>query len=69
MHFNFYIDDQTGQQLNAAAERFGRSRNSLIREAVEEWIARHMREQWPDAVMKFSGEPDFPALDAPRSKP
>ena len=38
MNFNIYLDDETGQQLNHAAEQAGESRNALIRQAVCDWL-------------------------------
>lgn len=66
MHFNIYLDDETGQQLNAVAQQIGQSRNALIREAVKEWLARHVRPQWPEAVMEFQGAPDMLPFEAGR---
>jgi predicted transcriptional regulator len=55
MNFNIYIDDETGQQLNHAAEEAGESRNALIRRAVGEWLNRQGASCWPDEVMNFNG--------------
>lgn len=68
MHFNLYLDDQTGQQLNAATEQCGQTRNALIREAVQEWLARRNKPQWPEAVMDFTGMPEMPAFEAGRKQ-
>lgn len=66
MHFNIYLDDATGQQLNAVAKQVGETRNALIREAVKEWLNRHACPQWPDAVMEFQGEPGLQPFEAAR---
>jgi hypothetical protein len=68
MHFNVYIDDQTGQQLNATAEQSGQTRNALIREAVREWLAHRNKPQWPEAVMDFTGMPDMPPFETGRDQ-
>ncbi|MCK0506486.1 ribbon-helix-helix protein, CopG family [Aromatoleum anaerobium] len=67
MNFNIYLDDQTGRQLVAAAERTGETKNALIRKAVSEWLARHGTPQWPDEVLGFEGVADMPPLEAGRS--
>jgi hypothetical protein len=60
MHFNIYLDDQTGQQLKALAERHGETRNALIRRALREWIDAHEKTPgWPREVMEFEGMPDM----------
>ena len=66
MHFNIYLDDETGEQLNQAAARAGESRNALIRRAVGEWLKREGRPGWPDAVLGFRGLPDVPPFEAGR---
>lgn len=66
MNFNIYLDDDTGHQLVSAAEQAGESRNALIRKAVSEWLSRHAKPQWPDAVLAFDGMPDMPAFESSR---
>ena len=39
MHFNIYVDDETGNQLTRLARRLRTSRNAVIREALQEWVA------------------------------
>ena len=36
MHFNM----KTGQQLNTLAQQTGERRNTLIRQALQEWLAK-----------------------------
>jgi predicted transcriptional regulator len=68
MHFNIYLDDATGQQLNAIAQQAGESRNALIRQAVGEWLAKHAEPQWPDAVRNFQGMADMPPFERSRDQ-
>lgn len=68
MHFNIYLDDETGEQLNQAAEQAGESRNAVIRRAVGEWLNRHGMSQWPDEVLNFKGMADIPPFEASRDK-
>lgn len=68
MHFNVYLDDATGQQLNAVAHRAGESRNALIRKAVGEWLARQSQPQWPEAVLAYEGMPEVSAFEANRDQ-
>lgn len=68
MNFNIYLDDETGQQLNQAAELAGETRNAMIRQAVSEWLSRHSRPQWPDIVLDFKGLPDMPIFEASRDR-
>ncbi|MBU0593857.1 MAG: ribbon-helix-helix protein, CopG family [Gammaproteobacteria bacterium] len=68
MHFNVYIDDQTGQQLNAAAQQQGQTRNALIRMAVRDWLARQNQPKWPEEVLDFQGMADMLPFEAGREQ-
>lgn len=68
MHFNIYIDDQTGQKLNKFAKELGKNRNSLIREAIEAWITHHVSPQWPKDILRFEGEKNFPPFEKYRKQ-
>jgi predicted transcriptional regulator len=68
MHFNVYIDDETGQELNRAAEQSGETRNALIRKAVSAWLHRQAPAQWPDAVLEFEGMPDMVPFEDSRDQ-
>jgi len=68
MHFNVYIDDQTGRQLTDAAQQSGQTRNALIRGAVQDWLARRNKPQWPDAVLNFTSAEDMPPFEAGREQ-
>lgn len=68
MNFNIYLDDETGQQLNHVAEQAGETRNALIRQAVNEWLNRHGKPSWPDAVLAFQGLADMPPFEASRDR-
>lgn len=68
MHFNVYIDDQTGQQLTQVAQQSGQTRNALIRSAVQDWLERRNKPQWPDVVIGFTGMADMPPFEADRDR-
>ncbi|TDQ40553.1 CopG family transcriptional regulator [Tepidicella xavieri] len=68
MHFNIYLDDATGRQLDAMAKQAGESRNALIRKAVGEWLARQSQPQWPQAVLNFKGMAEMPSFEAGRDR-
>jgi predicted transcriptional regulator len=68
MHFNVYMDDQTGQQLNAVAQQQGQTRNALIRAAVRDWLSRQNQPKWPEEVLGFQGMADMPSFEAGREQ-
>ena len=68
MHFNVYIDDETGQQLTHSAKQVGESRNSLIRRAVSDWLERQGKPHWPDEVLNFKGMANMVLFEGSRSR-
>lgn len=68
MHFNVYLDDETGHRLTALAQKAGESRNSLIRRAVRDMLDGETRPKWPESVLRHQGFPDFPDLESLRSE-
>jgi len=68
MHFNIYLDDETGQRLTAAAKVRGENRNAVIRQAVQEWLRREGRPEWPAVVLSHMGDPGMPPFEAARDQ-
>jgi predicted transcriptional regulator len=69
MNFNIYLDNALGAALARLAKRRKVARNALIRQAVEDLLAKESRsEAWSDAVLSWQGEPDFPPFESQRSK-
>ena len=68
MHFNVYIDDQTGKRLSDVAQQSGQTRNALIRSAVNDWLARRNYPQWPDLVMSYTGMDEMPPFESDRDQ-
>ncbi|MDF9390917.1 MULTISPECIES: ribbon-helix-helix domain-containing protein [Methylococcus] len=74
MHFNIYLDDETGFRLKSLAEAEGESRNALIRRALKEWIEFHSdskssgaeKSGWPQEVAAFQGMPDMEPFESHR---
>ena len=67
MHFNLYIDDFTGSELEALAHKSGQSRNAIIRQAISDWIARQGQPQWPPSILKFKGIPGMSSFEESRT--
>lgn len=68
MHFNLYLDDDTGKRITNAAKKSGASRNALIRHAVSDWLTESTKPGWPDAVLAFEGMAAMPPFEASRKK-
>ncbi len=65
MHFNIYLGEELGNRITSYAESHGVSRNSLIRQAVAEFI-QDKHQLWPVSILEFQGVPDFPAFESSR---
>lgn len=76
MHFNVYIDDQIGIELNKVTKKSGKKRNAIIREALAEWLQHHVKKEWPTEILTFTGIKDTiefesyrKLLDVPKEDP
>ncbi len=68
MHFNVYLDDKTGTRLTQLAQRRNRTRNSVVREAVADLLARQSDNGWPDIVLSFEGIETMQAFESYRNE-
>ena len=62
MNINVYIEDQLANQLSQYAEKFHKKRNSIVREAIRDWLTKHTQSQWPRSIIEFEGIQDFPDI-------
>lgn len=60
MNFNIYIKKEIGDKINNAAKHFHKSRNSIVNEALEEWLKNHTKTEWPENFFDFSPAEDVP---------
>jgi len=63
MNINVYIEDKLAEQLAKYAEKFHRKKNSIVREAIRDWLTRHTERQWPDTILQFNGIKEFPDME------
>lgn len=68
MNFNVYIDKETVQRLERLAKARRKSRNALIREAVEQLLDRAPDAGWPRTVLDFEGLSEATPFEASRGK-
>ncbi len=70
MHFNIYLDDSLGEKLIKATKASHKSRNALIREAIDLWLKTNDKSSWPKQILDFKGkdggESSFPAFESHR---
>lgn len=60
MNFNIYLKEEMGSKVTKAAKKLHRSRNSIINEAVEEWLDKHYPSQWSKGFFDFDPIRDVP---------
>jgi len=68
MNINIYLEDELGSKVTKAAQALGASRNSVIREALKEWLMYHKSQKWPASVTNYKGDPNFPAFESYRAE-
>jgi hypothetical protein len=58
MNFNLYLEEELAQKLRALSRSTGKSRNALIREAVQLLITKKQKAQWSPTILNFQGVSD-----------
>ena len=53
MNFNVYVNKRTGEKITKVAKTMRRNRNSIVNEALEEWLNRHTPSKWPKGFFEF----------------
>lgn len=67
MNFNIYLNKGIGEQITKVAKKLHKSRNSIITEALEEWLGKYSSAQWPKHFFDFEPVLDVPDFKAMRS--
>ena len=60
MNFNIYLKKNIGEKVTKTAKSLHRSRNSIISEALEEWLERHSSTKWPSDFFDFEPIQNLP---------
>ena len=66
MTFSIYLDEKLSKRLNRVVSESGKARNALIREALEEWLAKSQPKRWPEVVLAFKGVRGAPSFENTR---
>ncbi len=59
MSFHVYVEPDLERKLEDFCKNSGRKRNAIVREALKEYMARHTRQNWPEAVFEFKPDAKF----------
>jgi hypothetical protein len=55
MHFNIWVNDDLMKDLTGIMEMEGKKRNTVISEAITQYIEHKRSSHWPDEIKNFSG--------------
>lgn len=68
MNFTVYIEDFMAEKVAAVAKIQGKTRNAIVREAIEEWCERHAISQWEPGFFDFEPIPNTPDFSEYRNE-
>lgn len=60
MNFTVYIKKELAEQISRLSKTLKKSRNSIINEAVEQWVRKHEYRTWPENFFDFEAVIDVP---------
>ncbi len=52
MTFSVQMDEELEKSVSSIAKRENRSRNSVVKDALREYVERHGRNEWPPLVLE-----------------
>ena len=68
MNISAYLPDHLVTALDRLAKTSRSSRSAVMREAVELYIRQRSPGAWPEAVMTWDGDRDFPSFESLRGR-
>lgn len=55
MHMNIWLNDELMKGVEAIMKAEDKKRNTVIADAVKEYVQKKHKNEWPDAIKNFSG--------------
>jgi metal-responsive CopG/Arc/MetJ family transcriptional regulator len=62
MNLNIYLEEELAKKLAVYSEKLNRKKNSIVREAIRDWVEKHTKKKWPKSILEFKGIKDFPSV-------
>ena len=59
MHFNLWFNDKLVQGIERIMASTGKKRNTVVKDAVEQYLKKWNEESWPEEIQNFTGIKDF----------
>jgi hypothetical protein len=55
MHFNLYVNDDLIDEMKVVMKKTGKKRNTIIVEAIKEYLEKRAKKGWSKKIMEFNG--------------
>lgn len=55
MHFNLYVNDDLIDEMKVVMKKTGKKRNTIIVEAIKEYLEKRTKKGWSKRIMEFNG--------------
>lgn len=68
MNLTVCLSKELGERVNKTAKSLHRSRNSIVKEAVDEWLERQVTSEWPKSFFDFASIEEVPDFQATRKE-
>ena len=68
MSFHVYLEPELESGIEILIKQTGRKRNSLVREALRDYLEKHLNKAWPAAVFNFKPEPRLVPFESLRGE-
>ena len=59
MHFNLYVNDDLIDEMKVVMKKTGKKRNTIIVEAIKEYLEKRTKKSWSKKIMEFEGIEGF----------
>jgi hypothetical protein len=66
MGFHIYLEPELQSEIESLCRESGRKRNSVVREALREYVQKRVQQKWPDAVFDFKPDPKLARFESLR---
>lgn len=63
MTFTIYVNKELAEKIMQTSKSLRRSRNSIINEALEDWLSKNTSKTWPEGFFDFEPIKDVPNFE------
>jgi hypothetical protein len=68
MNVTSYLPDELVQAVDQIARQNHSSRSAVVKEALEHYLKRFRVGSWPDEILAWRGDPEFPPFESVRGQ-